>query len=1100
MDSPSPSPDPSETRLSTTSLFPIFPVSSSSSAPSLPPSTSSHNPQWLSNSSFTVDVSTLPSAPPHSSSSDDEPEPEPVKPQQKKYDFVQSGSDSEDGRKERKKRRKKERGADKDLRKSGVRAWSGRDKKQPVKDYYFDAKGDRDNLAFGSLYKMDIARYRIETQMGSSNHKFLSQFKQSSNIYEDSDLDQLDSKSKSNGRYFSIKYSNLERNKGFKHLKITHHKDAPSTESDEYIPLEEKDSDSSEEQEESWEDEIIKKTRDFNKKSREFPHDEQVWLAFAEFQDKIAKTQRQKAARLQIIEKKISILEKSIELNPGNENLIICLLNTYKERDSTENVLAKWENILTEYSDNIKLWKEYLNFCQGDFSRFKVSEIRKCFAYAVRAISSCLFKLSRQESEQLVKLEVGLVEVFVKLCMFEWQTGHRELASGLFQAQIEYSLFSPILNLNPNSKKRLFGHFWNSGGARVGEDGAVGWSTWLTKDEEENLHKNIPSQEREEEETEVGGWTGWVDFDSRSKADEEGKKESDVEDGNDENAPEGNDNEDEDVETLLKKLGIDVDSESNSEVKNVEVWHKWSEEEICRDNKQWMPVRENTGGDEEEEQLTRVILFDDVADYLFSLNSEEARFSLICQFINFFSGKISQWTCTNNSTWLDQIMSLEFLPNQISQDIKLANETRSSNFEYILDASTEFPTDINMIKFLKKSVLLFLEIFPRNYILQETLLSIEDLFPDSSSRPLAKTLLKKDRQDILFCGVYAKTEAANGNIDMARKIFDMALVSADSAPKDLQDKSALLYLWYAESEINHHHATTSSDSSLDRALHILSHQVSSSAKYTPFASPLSSLQILRARQGFKDRIKGLTSRGLVGENSVAFVCSACLFEVLSSGLSSGLEVLQQAFSFVLPERRSYSLELEKLWVYYVGLIMKNVKRVSFFRVWKNVNQGLQIYPFNPKLFSVMLNLSGLYSVSNKVRLILDKYTQRNPSVILYIFAISFEWGRDGSHNRIHGLFERALSNEKLQKSVLLWRLYIDYEINIVCNPSSARRVFFRAIHACPWSKKLWLDGFRKLSSILTLKELSDLQEVMRDKELNIRTDIYEILLQDEMES
>lgn len=50
------------------------------------------------------------------------------------------------------------------------------------------------------------------------------------------------------------------------------------------------------------------------------------------------------------------------------------------------------------------------------------------------------------------------------------------------------------------------------------------------------------------------------------------------------------------------------------------------------------------------------------------------------------------------------------------------------------------------------------------------------------------------------------------------------------------------------------------------------------------------------------------------------------------------------------------------------------------------------------------------------------------------------------------------------------------------------------------SKKLWLDGFLKLSSVLSAKELSDLQEVMRDKELNLRTDIYEILLQDELVS
>lgn len=50
------------------------------------------------------------------------------------------------------------------------------------------------------------------------------------------------------------------------------------------------------------------------------------------------------------------------------------------------------------------------------------------------------------------------------------------------------------------------------------------------------------------------------------------------------------------------------------------------------------------------------------------------------------------------------------------------------------------------------------------------------------------------------------------------------------------------------------------------------------------------------------------------------------------------------------------------------------------------------------------------------------------------------------------------------------------------------------------SKKLWLDGFLKLNSVLSVKELSDLQEVMREKELNLRTDIYEILLQDEMEA
>jgi hypothetical protein len=75
---------------------------------------------------------------------------------------------------------------------------------------------------------------------------------------------------------------------------------------------------------------------------------------------------------------------------------------------------------------------------------------------------------------------------------------------------------------------------------------------------------------------------------------------------------------------------------------------------------------------------------------------------------------------------------------------------------------------------------------------------------------------------------------------------------------------------------------------------------------------------------------------------------------------------------------------------------------------------------------------------------------RKPSVILWLFALSFEMSRGSSQHRIHGLFERALENERLSNSVILWRLYIAYEIDIACNPSAAKRAFFRAIHACPW--------------------------------------------------
>lgn len=103
-----------------------------------------------------------------------------------------------------------------------------------------------------------------------------------------------------------------------------------------------------------------------------------------------------------------------------------------------------------------------------------------------------------QPSSLLVQIELGLADIFVNLCRFEWQTGHKELATGLFQSQIEYSLFSPILDLTPGSKKRLFEHFWNSSGARIGEGGALGWSSWLSKDEERQRNALMQVNYREE--------------------------------------------------------------------------------------------------------------------------------------------------------------------------------------------------------------------------------------------------------------------------------------------------------------------------------------------------------------------------------------------------------------------------------------------------------------------------------------------------------------------------------------------------------------------------------------------------------------------------
>lgn len=310
----------------------------------------------------------------------------------------------DDKRRSRKKRKRdREKEDDGISRKSSVRAWAGSETKL-AKDYYFDSHGDRDNLIYGSLYKMDVARYNLYyySDSSTSKHRLPYGWRPAySSMDVDIDLDMLDSKSRAGGRYCSVKYAAMERHKSFKRVKIVRKKE-PLVSPGEFIPLvdpqdlpENVCSVVEGEVLESWEDEVLRMTREFNKMSREFPHDAKVWLDFAEFQDKIASTQPQKAARLQMLEKKISILEKAVELNPENEDLLLSLLNSYQARDSTDALMNRWEKALMQHYDSCRLWKEFLLLRQGEFSRFKVSDMRRTYANAIQALSSACTKLCR---------------------------------------------------------------------------------------------------------------------------------------------------------------------------------------------------------------------------------------------------------------------------------------------------------------------------------------------------------------------------------------------------------------------------------------------------------------------------------------------------------------------------------------------------------------------------------------------------------------------------------------------------------------------------------------------------------------------------------
>jgi hypothetical protein len=99
--------------------------------------------------------------------------------------------------------------------------------------------------------------------------------------------------------------------------------------------------------------------------------------------------------------------------------------------------------------------------------------------------------------------------------------------------------------------------------------------------------------------------------------------------------------------------------------------------------------------------------------------------------------------------------------NTISDLLRKDQDSSRCKLEFLLGSMHDPSQRPGLVKFLRNAILLFLGVFPRNYILEEALLITTTYSakenslptPSNASRALAKNLLKRDRQ-VLFLTFY----------------------------------------------------------------------------------------------------------------------------------------------------------------------------------------------------------------------------------------------------------------------------------------------------------------------------------------------------------
>ena len=225
-------------------------------------------------------------------------------------------------------------------------------------------------------------------------------------------------------------------------------------------------------------------------------------------------------------------------------------------------------------------------------------------------------------------------------------------------------------------------------------------------------------------------------------------------------------------------------------------------------------------------------------------------------------------------------------------------------------------------------------------------------------------------------------------------------------------------------------------------------------------------------------------------------------EFFSSELSSKVDRLEEGIQ-----------GRQHLWLLkaYVTLLKKLVilrpRQASILR--GALEQALKEFPADDFFLANYLQIFGRHDITLKCRRFLRSISDPrssslallHPNPKVWIHSVLHELERSSTYNQIQRLLERSLFQSKkgpfqsgnCASCAALWRLYLKLESQFG-SVVKLQRLFFRAIHHCPGSKMLWIEGLQLLKDSLKLTEFIEFLAMMQDKELRVlsRFDISDL--------
>ena len=811
-------------------------------------------------------------------------------------------------------------------------------------------------------------------------------------------------------------------------------------------------------------------TGEYNSSLLEQPHNVSLWLEFLAFQNQLLEwghlpgestdhTSRKKQA---LVERKLSIYERALQQNPMSVDLLLGYMALAREKLEMEEILRKWKDIVFRQPNQPSLWLGYIHFCQTNFSSFKTSSVGSIYCKCINTLLS-IMEGDLKSHQPLPDTPIYLLAIFYLYCTFLKQAGLVERAVASYQALVEFNLCCPLQvdgssGASLKAAKEFFEAYWDSGVARLGERGAVGWSNWSEANHSADAGRKplgiLPD-----------------DIVLFGKGSDRETNEDDMKD-------------EEDVEMEL--------------VSGLQFPEAWRRLEDYRTSQHCFPWSPDTAKGETIDDCAdpdRIVMFDDVSQALFRISDPNLKLTLVLSFLNFLGAPVSEpisclsrmndaarfetlndalpgarvllrsgdEVCDQQQHFPSGIGVLSSLPNYSSL-IELAGGWSTFFLEPVSLDSTLSTAASNdwILNMCNQSLTLLPSASEQTAVAQVLLSQLHTRLlkkSRASGEPTLRSLkseirrvekvfkellrLEQHRNNLPLWNSYALFQYSLGNFKDAKKLYQsvlslMGIISLDVCCTLCECFMGLRWCLKDSKEGGIDH---------DFALHAL--VCFSEHTNLTTDSVISPGRILKARNYFSSS----SERASSSPDGIGVTLCYCYFEYLTRGLQEACAVLD-SWSTKLRDIRvnskncKTSESLKTILLKKMHLLERHSlthPMASPVMIKSHLQEALGMFPEQSEFLAAFICHERQSFISGRMRRFFDKAVEDTESVLPWLFAIVAEFDRFskvtgkgrgsvveelsvGTVCRMLSLLSRATGSVAGRHCPLLWRLYMAVQV------------------------------------------------------------------------